>query len=356
MRKKILFICGSHNQTTQMHQIAQELPGYDHCFSPYYCDGILETSRKLGLIEFAIAGNRYVRRATEYIRNNNLTLDFQGRAHSYDLVVTCSDLVIPRNIRHNKIVLVQEGMTDPENFAYHVVRRLPFLPRWLASTSTTGLSHQYDFFCVASEGYKNLFIRKGVRPEKIVVTGIPNFDNCKKYLRNDFPYKNYVLVCTSDTRETFKWENRKQFILRAREIAGSRQLIFKLHPNERVDRATSEIKRYAPDALVFPTGNTEEMIANCDILITKFSSVVYVGLALGKEVYSGFNLEELKELTPIQNAAAARNIANVCRKLIGDSDNGREQLTGTANPKRPKALRRGQYVHFMHTFFGRPLS
>ena len=30
-------------------------------------------------------------------------------------------------------------------------------------------------FCVASEGYRDLFISKGVKPEKIYVTGIPNF-------------------------------------------------------------------------------------------------------------------------------------------------------------------------------------
>ena len=29
MRKKILLICGSINQTTQMHQITDELPEYD---------------------------------------------------------------------------------------------------------------------------------------------------------------------------------------------------------------------------------------------------------------------------------------------------------------------------------------
>ena len=38
---------------------------------------------------------------------------------------------------------------------------------------------------------------------------IPNFDNCRQYLDNDFPYQHYVLVCTSDARDTLKFENRK---------------------------------------------------------------------------------------------------------------------------------------------------
>lgn len=316
MKKSILFICGSINQTTQMHQIANALPEYEHYFTPYYDVGFLDLVRRLHLVEFSILGNKLMNRCLSYLRVHDLKVDFQGKERDYDLVVTCSDLIVPRNIRRRQIVLVQEGMTDPENIWYHLVKALPFVPRWVASTSTTGLSNMYDRFCVASEGYRDLFIRKGASPEKIAVTGIPNFDDCRKYLQNDFPHRNYVLVCTSDTRETFKWENRKAFIKKAVHIAAGRQLIFKLHPNERFDRATREINAYAPGALVYQSGNTEEMIANCDVLVTRYSSVVYVGLALGKEVYSSFDVEELKRLTPEQNASAAPNIANVCRALI----------------------------------------
>jgi hypothetical protein len=173
---------------------------------------------------------------------------------------------------------------------------------------------------VASEGYKGFFVRKGADPAKLIVTGIPNFDNCKRYLDNNFPYRNYVLVCTSDIRETYKYENRKKFIRRSLRIADGRQLIFKLHPNENVRRAEKEINRFAPGALVFSTGNTEEMIANCDVLITRYSSTVYVGLALGKEVYSDFDVDELRRLTPVQNGSAARNIAQVCRGMLGTAE------------------------------------
>ncbi len=299
-----------------MHQIAMELPEYEHFFTPYYADGLLEIVRRAGLAEFAIVGNKHIERCREYFKTNGLQEDFQGKRNTYDLVVTCSDLIVPQNIRNTKIVLVQEGMTDPENMFYYLVKALPFLPRWLASTSTTGLSHLYQYFCVASNGYRDLFISKGADPKKMIVTGIPNFDNCKRFLDNSFPHKNYVLVCTSDTRETFKWENRKAFIRRAVEIAAGRKLIFKLHPNENAERSAREISMYAPGALVYSTGNTEEMIANCDVLITKWSSVVYIGIALGKEVYSNFDLAELKRLAPVQNAAGARNIAQVCYTVL----------------------------------------
>jgi hypothetical protein len=317
MRRRILFICGSMNQTTQMHQISGHLPEYEHTFSPYYCDGPVEILRRRGLIEYTIAGNKLAGRCRSYLQRHGLPIDFQGKKGPYDLVLTGSDLFLPKNIRASTIVLVQEGMTDPESLMFHLVKRLRFLPLWLAvGTSTTGLSDAYRAFCVASEGYRDLFIRKGARPEKIVVTGIPNFDDCQRYCRNDFPHRHYVLACTSALREIFRRENRKAFIRRAVQIADGRPLIFKLHPNEDVPRATREIQRHAQGAMVFPTGSAEEMIANCDVLVTRVSSTALVGLALGKETYSDFDMDELRRLTPVQNASAAFNIANVCRRLL----------------------------------------
>jgi hypothetical protein len=272
MRKRILFICGSMNQTTQMHQIAQHLPQYEQAFSPYYCDGIDEIYRRLRLMEFTIIGHKLASRCRRYLEDHGLAIDYKGKNGPYDLVLTCSDVYLQRNIRNSKIILVQEGITDPESFVFRLVTRFRFLPLWLAGTAATGLSDAYRYFCVASEGYREFFIRKGARTEKIVVTGIPNFDDCQRYRTNSFPHKNYVLVCTSPLREVFRREDRQAFIARAITIAGGRTLIFKLHPNENAKRAILEIARHAPGALVFTTGNTEEMIANCDVLVTRFSS------------------------------------------------------------------------------------
>ena len=316
MGKRILFICGSMNQTTQMHQVSRHLSDCEHSFSPYYCHGFDEVLRRLGLIEFTIAGNKVVERCRAYLRNHSLPIDYQGKNRPYDLVVTCSDVYLQKNIRDHRIVLVQEGITDPESVLFHLVKRFRFLPRWLGGTAATGLSDAYRAFCVASEGYRDFFIRKGVHPEKIVVTGIPNFDNCRRYCTNDFPYRHYVLACTSPLRELFRREDREAFIRRAVEIAGGRQIIFKLHPIENVERATREIGAYAPEAMVFATGSAEEMIANCDVLITRFSSTAFVGVALGKETYSDFDIDELRRLMPLQNDSAALNIARVCRRVL----------------------------------------
>jgi hypothetical protein len=316
MKKRIMFICGSMNQTTQMHQISRQLSEYEQSFSPYYCDGVDEMLRRLGLMEFTIIGHKLAGRCRQYLEDHGLPIDYQARNGPYDLVVTCSDVYVQKNIRDNRIVLVQEGITDPETFAFRLVTRFRFLPLWLAGTAATGLSDAYRKFCVASEGYRDFFIRKGARADKIVVTGIPNFDDCGRYRANDFPHRQYVLVCTSPLREVFRGEDREAFIRKAVAIAGGRQLIFKLHPNENVKRATREISRYAPGASVFTTGSAEEMIANCDVLITRYSSTAFVGLALGKETHSDFDMDELRRLTPVQNGSAALNIAKVCRQLL----------------------------------------
>lgn len=315
-RKKILFLCGSLNQTTQMHQIAGELPEYEHAFTPYYVDGLLGVAHSLRLLEFTVAGHKLQERCLAYLGKHRLPIDQAGESGDFDLVVACSDLVVQRNLRRKPMVLVQEGILDPIGLPFHLCRRLPFLPRWLAGTATTGLSHRYRRFCVASEGYRDLFVRHGVDPSRIVVTGIPNFDDCWRYRENAFPHRHYVLVCSSDARETFKRDDRRAFVERCIKIAAGRQLLFKLHPNENVERATREIREWAPEALVYSSGSAEAMIANCDVLITQYSSTAFVGLALDKEVHSYYELAELRRLMPIQNRSAARLIAGVCREVI----------------------------------------
>jgi hypothetical protein len=316
MKKKILFIGGSLNQTTMMHKISQNFDDCDCFFTSFYATGPIDLLVKKRLLDFTILGGKFREQTENYFSANHLQTDYQAKNNHYDLVFTCQDIIIPGNIRRKKIVLVQEGMTEPENLVYHMVKSFS-LPRWLAGTSATGLSHAYDLFFVASEGYRDLFVSKGVDPSKIKVTGIPNFDNAVQYLHNDFPLRNFVLAATSDRRETLNYENRKKFIQKVVKIANGRKIIFKLHPNENWDRATSEINRYEPGALVFTNVNINPLIANCDVLVTLHSSVVYVALALGKEVHSSISLDLLRKLMPIQNnGTSAKEIERISRQYF----------------------------------------
>jgi hypothetical protein len=318
-----LFICGSLNQTTQLHAVAAHLEGlaglggFDVAFTPFYGTRLEEAMRRAGLNEATICGDRRRAWCLEYLRDHGLPVELNGAGAPYDLVVTCSDLMLPENVRESRVVVVQEGILDPEGFAYRLCRRYAWLPRWLAGTAMTGLSGGYDRICVASEGYREHLVARGVAAERVVVTGIPNFDDCRTYEANDFPERGYVLVCTSDTRETYKRDDVRAFLRRARRIALGRRTIFKLHPNEDVARSTRVIREYFPDAPVYSSGSAEEMIANCDVLVTQWSSTVFVGVALGKEVHTNFDLGELRRLAPQQNGgASAARIARVCAGLF----------------------------------------
>jgi len=316
MKPRVLFIGGSVNQTKQVLAVAAALTEVDAYFTPYYGDGFVEIMRRAGLLEWTVIGDAWRRHSIDLLRARGARIDWEGRSGGWDLVVTSSDLIIPRNIRGTRVVLVQEGMTDPEGFGFRLRRLMPFLPVWMAGTSGTGTSGLYDRFCVASEGYRDLFVGKGAPADRIVVTGIPNFDDCASYRQNDFHYRDYVLVCTSDTRETLKRDDRPAFIRRCVEIAAGRQLIFKLHPNERTDRNVREIERHAPGALIYTSGSAEEMVANCSTLIVQFSTLAYVGLALGKEVHAYADLEVLRRLLPLQGGRAGARIAEVCREVL----------------------------------------
>ena len=329
-RKKILFIGGSLNMTRMTHAVADHLHDDVDCwFSPFYSDGLYNIlASNSNILDFTVLGGNFRRQTDAYLHLHNLPIDYRGEAREYDLYVATTDLYVPKNLRKKPFILIQEGMTDPEGFMYHLVRRFK-LPRYLASTSTNGLSNQYRYFCVASEGYRNFFINKGVLPEKLIVTGIPNYDNCISYLNNDFPLHGYVLVATSDARETYKFDNRKKFLRQAVEIAAGRPMIFKLHPNENFERAIREIHQVVGDVTIYTDGNIDHMIANCEALVCQYSTVVYTGIALGKEVHSYFDLDMLTQMAPMQNGGVSgHNIARVCRHiLMGEPVNWEEFLT-----------------------------
>jgi hypothetical protein len=333
MSRNILFIGGSLNQTTMMHQIAQRMEGCNAYFTPFFADGFLSLLAKAGWMNFTILGGRHRENTLRYLRENNLPIDYGGKERRYDLIVTCTDLITQKIMRDTPVVLVQEGIMEPEDWTFALVKHLK-MPRYLANTAATGLSDQYEVFCVASEGYRNLFIRKGVKPNKIVVTGIPNFDDIESCRKNDFPLKGYVLVATSNARETFKRDERIAFLDRAKRIADGRLIIVKLHPNENRKRAMREIERCLPEALIFTDGNIYPMIANCDVLITQYSTVTFVGLLLGKETHSYLNLEELQKLLPMQNGGkSAQRIAAICQDLLNKPRLEGRKTPGALRPK-----------------------
>jgi hypothetical protein len=333
-RKKILFIVGSPNQTSQMHQVASLLPEYDTFFSQIYSKHpIIRRVVNSGWLDKSILAGEFRKKADAYLERYYLRNDYaQSIYHNrYDMAVICTDLLITKELRQLKTVFVQEGMTDPVTTWGKFTRRLGLPSYFAANTAFNGCSNICDVYCAASEGYKQQFSEWGTDAEKIFVTGIPNYDNAVALQNNDFQHKGYVMVATSDIRETLRKEDRAAFIRDCVKIAAGRPLLFKLHPNEEKERAVREIQAGAPaGTLIFTEGNTEQMIANCTELITQYSTVVYIGIALGKKVHSYFDVEKLRRLAPIQNEGrSASLIADLCRRYL-EFKGTREEFLRTA--------------------------
>ena len=330
-KKKILFTIGSPNQTSQMHQISSFLSDeYDCWFTQFYPDyGFEKAVLYAGILENSIMSGHFKAKADKYLADHGLQSDYMAQKNDYDMTVFCTDLIVPRKLRKGKTVFVQEGMVDELTTWSKIVKMSNFIPRYLAmGTALNGSSNLCDIYCVASEGYKNFFEKMGTDREKIVITGIPNFDNIPHFSNNDFPLRDYVLVATSDIRECFRKDDRIGFLNKCKEIVGARKVIFKLHPNEIKERAISEIKQvFGDDAVVYTDGNSNHMIANCQELITQFSTLVYVGIVLGKKVHSYFDLNELYRLVPEQNdATSARKIADICQGYMEFNGSGKDFL------------------------------
>ncbi|WP_461451851.1 hypothetical protein [Mucilaginibacter sp.] len=320
MRKKILFITGSLNQASQMRQIAQFLPEYDCWFSQIFSDTKVARFliNKTSILNGTALTGQFKENTERYLQNHDLQVDYKASKNNYDLVVFCSDLIVPKRLRKTKTIWVQEGMIDRVTFMSHLIKAIGLPPFLTANTSLNGSTNKCDIYCAASYGYKEALTNMGTSSNRIIVTGIPNYDDLYQFANNDFPHKGYVMVATTDMRETLRFENRVGFIKKAVKLANGRQLLFKLHPNENFERAEAEIiKHTPPDTLIYTSGNTNEMIANCAELITQYSTVVYTGIALGKKVHSWFDVDELERLMPIQNeGTSAQNIAKICAAYI----------------------------------------
>jgi hypothetical protein len=320
MRRKILLLTGSLNQTSQMVEISKHLNAHDCWFSQVFTNSIILNTvlKYTPVLDGTVLSDKFKIKAEQYLNLHGLQIDQEGVKNTYDLVVCCTDMVFPDKFKNTKTVWVQEGMIDKRTVLSALVQALGLPAYFSSDTSLNGSTNICDIYCTASEGYKKYLTKYGTDPRKLIVTGIPNFDNDRQFLNNDFPHHNYVMVATSDAREIYHYDNRPLFIKRAVKIANGRQMLFKLHPNENFERAEAEIKKYAPaGTLIYNCGNTNHMIANCCELVTQYSTVVYAGISMGKKVHSYFNVDELRQLSPWQNGGiSAKNIAQICNSYI----------------------------------------
>src|SRR5688500_18722707 len=69
-RATALLICGSRNQTTQLHAVARAMADVRAVFTPFYGTRFVSALRRIGVIENTIGGHRSRARCVEYLRDN----------------------------------------------------------------------------------------------------------------------------------------------------------------------------------------------------------------------------------------------------------------------------------------------
>ena len=207
---------------------------HEHAFTPYYCDGLLSAARRAGLAEFTVAGEKLRRRCLAYLGAKGCPSTTAGRARR---LRPGGHLLRPRGAsgtsRGRRVVWSRRGSSIPEAWPTGSGGRFRFLPRWLAGTATTGLSLAYDRFCVASEGYRDHFVARGVPRGALVVTGIPNFDDCRRYLQQRLPAPRLrARLHLGRARDLEAATTAAPSCGACSRSRRGRPLIFKLHPNE----------------------------------------------------------------------------------------------------------------------------
>lgn len=322
-KKNIICVVGSLNQTKQLHTIANHLmEDANIYFTQVFGEGIFyRTVAESGIMDNTVLGRNssFTRISREYILDNKLQYDYraQSKGIHYDLALLSTDMIVPNSFQKIKSIWVQEGMIDKLKTFGRVAKTMGLPIYVTGDTSLNGTTNKADIYCAMSYGYKKYFAELGTKDEKILVTGVPNFDMIDAFRNTTYPESDFVLIATSDIRELGGNEDRVDFFRKCREIARGRKVIFKPHPNENQERVERELRVVMPDAQVIREPILDTLIAHCDTLITQWSSSVYVGLVLGKTVYSYFPMDELEAKKPIQNQGqSAEIIADIARKFL----------------------------------------
>src|ERR1700719_2263767 len=101
--KNILLICGTLNQTKAMMAIGNELADHHCYYTPFYSDGHLLRASQRGQLDFTVLAGPLRERTVAFMRDARLPVDERGEARAYDLIVTCTDLILQNNLEGKRI-------------------------------------------------------------------------------------------------------------------------------------------------------------------------------------------------------------------------------------------------------------
>lgn len=171
---------------------------------------------------------------------------------------------------------------------------------------------------VMSSPAKDAYIKMGVPPEKVFVTGQPGFDRIlrKKFNKNQLmtelsiPKSKGVVVLATQPLVGSIWteEDRKKFIeivCSAMSDFTDKQLVIKLHPAENIESYQEILADIGGDkAIICRDVEIHDLLNACDLLMTVHSTVALEAMIFDKPVIT-INLTGKPDLFPYAESGAA---------------------------------------------------
>jgi len=151
-----------------------------------------------------------------------------------------------------------------------------------------------DKFAIYGELAKQLCLNHNIDSSKLVITGNPRYDELFK--RNIIPDKKNILISLSGIASTawstffstpmiLKYEKMFKQVLKSL-AKYEKNVTIKLHPTQdSIIDVKGIIKEILPNAKISKNGNTYDLIAQSDVIITPPSSVITEALILNKPVF-----------------------------------------------------------------------
>jgi len=190
-------------------------------------------------------------------------------------------------------------------------------------------------FAVASQRQEEELLRLGASPEKIEVTGHPqydsylnrNIDRCSVMSSLNLPSQTRIVVLT--TQPTRQVENEVLIRATVEAIEGMKDvfLVIKLHPRERMKayhRVDALIKEIGAQVLLVHHCNVLDLIGAADLMISRFSTTIQSALMIGTPViayvakqYEGFDTDYFKA-EAVEKIADLQDLKPLIRTYLYD--------------------------------------
>jgi hypothetical protein len=181
-----------------------------------------------------------------------------------------------------------------------------------------------DKYAVFGYAFKDILIKRGGDPDKIVVTGQPRFDILvnKKYDKkliyeklNINREKGIVFFASTDLSDTEK-EMTVRGLFEAMKDFPDKQLVIKPHPSDDGEMFEDMIRELDPNAIIVYS-DLYELLHACDVLLTTWSTVGLEAILIDKPVIVINLMDIAAASTYVEKGAAleAKNAKDIKRTL-----------------------------------------